>query len=192
VALLEKFRTAASRSADVGRRFDDRTLTWLAETPHGPLTPILRATSLAADLLMPWTGMATWWLRDGRPRLRHGAVRGWTAIALSALVEDTVIKPAIGRDRPPTRRLPARQRHFGQPSTSAFPSGHAGAATAFAVAASHDAPAWRALAVATAAVTTYSLVYTGRHYPTDAIVGVLIGAATGALVGQLEMPTTLR
>lgn len=175
----------AARALDLGRRIDDRTLTWLADTPHGRITPVLRGVAHTADLLLPWAGITTWWLHEGRAHLRRGAIRGATAIAVSALVENGVLKPLVGRTRPASDRLPKRQRHRDRPSTSAFPSGHAGAATAFAVAASTEAPAWRPLLGITAVVTTYSLVYTGRHYATDAIAGVVIGAAAGACVRQI-------
>lgn len=185
MSIVRRRRADLRRPRAAGRRLDDRVLRWLADTPHGPLGPVLKGVARTADLLLPWAALSAGWLRGGQQRLHRATARGWTAVALAAVVEDGIVKPATGRSRPATRRLPRRQRHDSRPSTSAFPSGHAGAATAFAVAAGADAPGWRPLLVTVAAVTTYSLVYTGRHYPTDAVAGVVIGAAAGTVVRRL-------
>lgn len=189
MTLADTIRTARERVLREGRRFDDRTLAWLADTPHGPVGPLLKRIASAADLLIPWAVVSAVWMRSGRHRLQRAALHGWTAIAISASIEDAV-KPLVGRSRPDPGRLPPRERDGTQPRTSAFPSGHTAAATAFAVAASRDAPAWRPLLAATAVVTTYSLVYTGRHYATDALVGVVVGATAGTLVHRTSAPAT--
>lgn len=179
--LADTVRSARQRMLRGGRHVDDRALAWLSDTSHGPVRPVLNWMASAAELLIPWALLSAAWMRSGRDRLRRAALHGWTAIAVSAMIEDAA-KPLIGRGRPDTGRLPPGERDDTRPRTSAFPSGHSAAATAFAVAASRDAPNWRPLLAATAVVTTYSLVYTGRHYATDALAGVAVGTAVGRWV----------
>lgn len=167
-------------------RVDDRVMRWLADTSHGPLRPALQVAASAADLLLPWAVVSVRWLASGRPECRRATVHGWQAIAVAALLENAVVKPTVGRGRPDPSQLPSAQRRRSSPATSTFPSGHAGAATAFAVATSREAPRWRPALAGVAAVTTYSLVYTGRHFPSDAVVGMLTGAAAGAVVRRLH------
>jgi len=71
------------------------------------------------------------------------------------------------------------------PSSSSFPSGHSAAAFAFATAISRDCP-WLAIAIQfLAGSVAYSRVHTGVHYPSDAVVGALIGAGAGQAVSSL-------
>jgi membrane-associated phospholipid phosphatase len=187
MTIASTIRITRQRLLREGGHIDDRALTWLAGTPHGPVRPLLTGIASAADLLIPWAVLSGAWVRSGRHRLKRAALHGWTAIAISALIEDTV-KPLVGRSRPDPGRLPPGERDDTHPRTSAFPSGHTAAATAFAVAASRDAPAWRPLLAATAVVTTYSLVYTGRHYATDALAGVVVGTTAGTWVRRRSAP----
>lgn len=166
---------------------DQRALTWLATTDHRPLRPVLKATARAIEVLAPWVGVSAWLLADGTPRSRSAVARGWVAMAMAATIEDGIIKPVTHRGRPDPDRLPPSERRHSDPSTSAFPSGHTGAATAFAVATATEAPALRPLLGATALVVAYTQAYTGRHYASDAAVGFAVGAAAGVLARRLPI-----
>ena len=72
------------------------------------------------------------------------------------------------------------------PTSTSFPSGHSASAAAFAVAVSDVVPALRVPLGAVAGTVAFSRVYVGVHYPGD----VLVGAATGALLGQVSSPTS--
>lgn len=106
-------------------------------------------------------------------------------MAASALLEDGVLKPLVHRGRPPATRFPAGERRHTDPSTSAFPSGHVGAAFAFAAATASDAPALRAPLAVIAVTTMYARVSTGRHYLTDAVAGAAVGLAAGLVAQRL-------
>lgn len=175
-------RTGQHDPLSVSRELDHRVLDWLADTDHGPLRPLLSATARGADVLAPWVAASLWMLARERGGSRRRLLRAWSATALAALLEDAVVKPATDRGRPDPGRLPPAQRRETAPSTSAFPSGHVGAGVAFAVATPTDVPALRAALALTAAVVAYARVYTGRHYLSDALVGVAMGAAAGWLV----------
>lgn len=163
------------------QRYDDLALDLIARVDHGPLRPLLRLTARAGDLLLPWAGVSAALLSDGSRRSQRTVARAWAGAAAAAVVDNAIVKPMTGRSRPDADRLPPGERRHTTPLTSAFASGHTAAATAFAVAVGRERPALQWWLAATAAGVGYSLVYTGRHYVSDAITGAAIGAATGAV-----------
>jgi membrane-associated phospholipid phosphatase len=56
---------------------------------------------------------------------------------------------------------------------------------AFTVAAGPDVPRLRPALASIALAAAYAHVYTGRHYPSDAVVGMVLGAAAGGLARRL-------
>ncbi|RJT07201.1 phosphatase PAP2 family protein [Halococcus sp. IIIV-5B] len=66
--------------------------------------------------------------------------------------------------------------------TSSFPSGHAAAATVFALVARRSTVLPSILVTILAAAVAISRVYLGTHYLSDTVAGVVIGAAAFALV----------
>jgi undecaprenyl-diphosphatase len=95
----------------------------------------------------------------------------------AAVVANLLVKPFVGRDRPPGagRRRPG-------PLTSSFPSGHAATDVAFTIAASFEIPLlFLPLAMATAAAH-WSLVRSRGHYASDVFVGGAIGVGVALAV----------
>lgn len=86
-----------------------------------------------------------------------------------------LLKRSVVRPRPSLRRpdLPAR---IHLPDEFSFPSGHACAAMAVATAVLLTAPSFGAAAMAAAVLVGASRVYLRVHYPTDVVVGQLLGA----------------
>lgn len=164
------------------RRTDDQTLRWMSRARHGPLGPVLAALARATDVLAPVAAVSGWFLARGTRAQRAAIQRGWRAMAVAAAAESAVVKPATGRGRPDVERLPAAQRRTSSPSTSAFPSGHVGAVTAFSVAVGRDIPGLVPWLVVSTVMAAYARVYTGRHYLSDVLVGTALGAAAGVLV----------
>jgi membrane-associated phospholipid phosphatase len=163
------------------QRGDDLALDVIAGVDHGALRPLLRPTARAGDLLLPWVGVSVALLADGSRRSQRTVGKAWAGAVAAAVVDNAIVKPTTGRGRPDADRLPSAERRDTSPSTSAFASGHTAAATAFAVAVGRERPALQWWLAATAAAVAYSLVYTGRHYVSDAVVGAAIGAATGSI-----------
>lgn len=103
-----------------------------------------------------------------------------TSLGLEASVFLTV-SLAIGRTRPPVERLDP------SPPTASFPSGHSGAAAALYVTLviivfwNTSKTTMRVLAVVLGGVICISValsrVYRGMHYPTDVVMGLLLGLA---------------
>ncbi len=74
------------------------------------------------------------------------------------------------------------QLHDAPEDTSAMPSGHAAISFAWATVVAHDEPALAIPAYGLAAAIGFSRVYVGVHYPSDVLVGALLGYGTGLAV----------
>lgn len=101
---------------------------------------------------------------------RRAAGRGAAGYGLAVVVANLVLKPLVGRDRPDE----AGWRGF-PPLTSSFPSGHAAADTAFAVAAARSLPRLSLPLTALTTASHWSLVRTHSHFVTDILAGDLVG-----------------
>ena len=81
------------------------------------------------------------------------------------------------------KRLVRRKRPLDQTlGNPAMPSGHASITFSVATILGYEYPKWRIPLYLGAGLVSFSRVYLGRHYPTDVIVGAVIGTATGMLV----------
>ncbi len=112
------------------------------------------------------------------------ALAGLFALVLGHVASD-VLKALTMRPRP-FASLPDVRLLVGEPSTYAFPSGHA--TSAFSAAAGvvlgarrslKRVPLWGWGMLALAAVISYSRVYVGVHYPADVVAGAGLGIACG-------------
>lgn len=149
----------------------------------------LRLISDFANHSKPWFLVAGGLAILGGPRGRLAALTGVAAIGITSLVINQPMKLLRRRARPdrPTLGVP-ESRWVSMPTSASFPSGHSGSAAAFAVSVGHLLPATRWPLRAAAATVAFSRVYTGVHYPGD----VLVGAATGALIGELTSRVGIR
>ena len=104
------------------------------------------------------------------------------SMGAASFLSNTVIKPLVGRRRPDAERTHAARRIGRVPWTSSFPSGHS-ASAAVATATALELPAAGVALAPVAAAVAYSRVHVGVHYPSDVIVGGMIGVGV-ALAGQ--------
>jgi undecaprenyl-diphosphatase len=109
--------------------------------------------------------------------------------ALTTQLLTTLVKYAVGRDRPPAVVLDPEPL-LEVPTTSSFPSGHSSSSFACALVLSRLAPRLTVPLFALAALVGYSRVYVGVHYPLDvvagALFGVLVATALLRLLGALR------
>jgi undecaprenyl-diphosphatase len=89
------------------------------------------------------------------------------------------IKRIVRRERPVERR--GRAPLIAAPASPSFPSGHAAMAAAGAFALSVYAPALAPLFATLAVLMAASRVYLAVHHVSDVVVGLLVGACTGAV-----------
>jgi len=167
----------------------------VAATPTPSLDEPLRRLSNAANNSRLWLAIATGLRVTGGQAGRRAAVRGVVAIGATSALVNLAVKSAWSRQRPDRAgaRVPV-WRNVRMPASTSFPSGHAASGFAFAAAIGRDQP-WLGLALRfLAAGVAYSRVHTGVHYPSDAVVGALIGEGTGQAVAGLmdRLPSARR
>jgi undecaprenyl-diphosphatase len=105
--------------------------------------------------------------------------RMWLACAVvvpGALTANYVVKRTVGRRRPSLPALPAVGR---VPASLSFPSGHAATSFAGAEAIGTLVPPARGALRTAAALMALTRPYLGLHYPSDALVGSILGAVVG-------------
>ncbi|APR87618.1 Membrane-associated phospholipid phosphatase [Minicystis rosea] len=103
--------------------------------------------------------------------------------ATSALV--STLKAIVGRVRPCDALGWCNPIAIASPGGHSFPSGHAAGSFAFAAFVSVLAPRWAPLATAWAVAVALSRCVLGVHYPSDVVVGALLGSLVGALFARL-------
>jgi membrane-associated phospholipid phosphatase len=156
----------------------------VAATPTPSLDEPVRRLSDAANNSVLWLVIAAGLGAVGGPAGRRAAVRGTVAIGVTSPLVNLAAKSAWARRRPDRAGAGVPEgRNVRMPGSASFPSGHAAAGFAFATAVGRDQP-WLGMALRfLAAAVAYSRVHTGVHYPGDAVIGALIGAGTGQVVG---------
>jgi membrane-associated phospholipid phosphatase len=165
-------------------RLDETIHDAISRTSTPALDPLVAGLSRASDYQRLWLlGSAATALLGGR-RGRRVAVRCLATAGLTSLSVDLLAKIAFPRARP--RQTPDEHpMHVRRPTSSSFPSGHSASAFAFAATLSHEYPVLTMPATALATAVAYTRLHTGVHYPSDVIVGALLGTAIGSLVSVL-------
>jgi len=170
------------------RRLDTAVYTAISETPTPALDDAFRALSRAADHSKLSLASAGLLASAGGDRGRRAAVNGLVSVGLSATLVNVLLKPLGGRRRPDRSRLKVPfRRQVRMPLSRSFPSGHSASAFAFATGVGSAAPEAAIPLGVLAALVSYSRIHTGVHYPSDVIVGSLVGvAAARVAVAAME------
>ena len=118
-------------------------------------------------------------------RTRKAGITGLLALALGAVITNLTLKPLVHRGRPwlVVEGLKAMVEP-GDPHS--FPSGHTCAAFAATCGWWCYLPKkWGITALVCAALMGLSRLYIGVHFPTDVLVGALVGGLCGWTAGQI-------
>ena len=147
------------------------------------LTPIMNFFSFLGNYGCFWIALCIFMLIF-KPTRWIGIIAA-VALAISALICNGILKPVIDRTRPFVA-IEDLVLITKMPPDSSFPSGHSNAAfvVAWAVTLSLSRNRkWIGIVLlVAAAITAFSRLYLGAHYPTDVIAGTLIGSVIGILV----------
>jgi len=127
-----------------------------------------------------WAAVAAVLALAGGERGRRAALRGSVCYGLTAIVANLVLKPLVGRSRPPG----AGEGRSG-PVTSSFPSGHAATDLAFALAASQEVPLLFVVLGPATTAAHWSLVRSRGHYPSDVFVGGILAVVVVLVTWRL-------
>jgi undecaprenyl-diphosphatase len=147
----------------------------------------LRKLTIAADNSKLWFGIAGATALLGGRRGRQAAIDGVIAIGLTSLLVNQPLKRLLPRHRPDRDHFEViAGRQVPLPTSPSFPSGHSASAFAFANAMSGELT-WVAFPVHfLAGAVAWSRIHTGVHFPGDVVVGALIGAGVGDVVGTVR------
>jgi membrane-associated phospholipid phosphatase len=165
-------------------RYDRAVYRSVARLSTPLLDEPLRRVSGFANHSKPWFITAGFLAVFGGPQGRGAALTGLAAIGTASLVVNQPMKMIGERHRPDRDGVP-QQRWVAMPSSTSFPSGHSASAAAFAVAVGDLMPAFKLLLRGAASVVAFSRVYTGVHYPSDVVVGAIVGALLGRVASTL-------
>jgi membrane-associated phospholipid phosphatase len=161
----------------------------IAATPTPDLDVTIRRLSRTADQSRLWLGIAAAMAALGGPDGRRAAARGLLTVGVVSAVVNLGVKSLYPRQRPDRGEAGVpRDRQVRMPSSRSFPSGHSASGFAFATSVGQDVPALALPLRFLAGAVAYSRVHTGVHYPSDALIGSIIGAglaeATSGLTGR--------
>lgn len=120
-------------------------------------------------------------LIKGRWKDRWFVIAALAAVGLTDALCSQVLKPLIGRPRP-TVALDGVRALLGRKSGFSMPSNHAANMAALTVVflRHYRRAAWPLIPIAL--LVGYTRVYVGVHYPSDVLLGFLIGATVGLAV----------
>jgi len=178
-----------SRPLEEAKRLDLAVYSAIAATPSPSLDQALRRLSKAANYSrLSIASAAILAMTRGRAG-REAAMMGLASVAVTSATLNLGVKPLVNRRRPDrgAEDVPL-VRQVRMPSSTSFPSGHAAAAFAFATGAGHVLPSSGVPLRALGALVAYSRVHTGVHYPSDVLVGALLGGALAQITTHALEP----
>lgn len=150
-------------------------------------------TAYVNSIALPLTLLVTGKLSNN-PETWNKGLKSALAISVSMSVA-TVLKYAVNRTRPYTT-YPDIQ-HLSSDATPSFPSGHTTSAFCTATSLTLMYPKWYVIvpAYSWAAAVGYSRMHMGMHYPSDVLMGALIGSGVAIIsfkvqrwIGQQKKP----
>jgi membrane-associated phospholipid phosphatase len=123
-------------------------------------------------------------LRSDKPMFANGLKSGVAIVA--AVSMSTVLKYGIHRERPYSR-YPDIEK-LSDDSTPSFPSGHTTSAFCTATSLSLMYPKWYVIvpSYSWAVAVGYSRMHMGMHYPSDVLMGAIIGTASSFLSFKVQ------
>ena len=143
------------------------------------LTPVMRAITTLGNAGIFWIILTIALLLF--PKTRKTGVYSIAAMVLSLLFNNMLLKHLVGRIRP-YEVVSGLELLVAKADDASFPSGHSAVSFASAVAIYRAKQIPKAVCVALfvlAGLIAYSRLYVGIHYPTDVIVGVIMGILCG-------------
>lgn len=140
------------------------------------MTPFWKFITFLGDMGWFWIALSVILLIP--KKTRKIGITCLISLAIGTLITNVALKNMIARTRP-YEVIPGLQLLVDKQSDFSFPSGHSCASFAVAMVILRLSPKiWGFLAVVLASLIAFSRLYVGVHYPSDVIVGIMIGIFT--------------
>lgn len=159
---------------------DGQILIWIQEHIRTDiLTPIVKAITYLGEMGGIWILFCVGFLIF--PKTRRLGMACSLSLAMVFLVDNVIIKNLVARTRP-YEVVDGLTRLVGKQHDYSFPSGHSGASFAVAWVMFREMPKKFGIpAVILALLIALSRLYVGVHYPTDVLVGTIMGIIMGII-----------
>jgi undecaprenyl-diphosphatase len=142
----------------------------------------------AAIVVLIFLGLRGRWRRDGRRAAGAAVAAAGMGLLVARMLGDVVARP-----RPFVAHAATIHPFLGHAPDPSFPSDHATAAFAIAVAVAVRRLGWGIPLLALAVLVALGRVFLGLHYPSDVLAGALLGgAAAVALAARAPRELTDR
>lgn len=160
--------------------FDTEIMFFIYSKLHFPILDklMILITSLG-DKGMIWIIIGLILLINKKTRV--AGILTLATLGLSAIIGEGILKPLFQRPRPYSD-YPTTLMLIDQLTSFSFPSGHTSSSFAAAYILSKFFKKWTFVLGGFAIVMGFSRMYLFMHYPTDVIVGALLGLVSGIIV----------
>ena len=165
---------------------DSAVLLFLQEVIRvGVLNPLMVVYTHLGDAGLMWIALSLVMLFF--PQTRRAGILSLCAMALGLVCNNLLLKHLVQRPRP-YLVVAGLAPLIPPPDPNSFPSGHTCAAFASAIAWLFTLPRrWmKVTGIVLAALMGFSRMYVGVHFPTDVLVGGLVGSLCACLVYALS------
>ena len=164
------------------QQFDSSILLAIQDMRLDLLNPLMIFVSTIGNAGLIWILLGV--ILTIIPKTRKLGLLALVSLLGCFLFNNILLKNLVARPRPYTQ-LPDLSLLVPYPKDYSFPSGHT--CSSFAVAGSllHSGKTWNALripAFVLAILISFSRLYVGAHYPSDVIVGAIIGLVGSAVI----------
>ena len=161
-----------------------KILPWWKQPAHGLNTFLMRAATRLGDG-WSWAIVAPWVL--WRLGWKVGFQLAWrgTAVGLTSVLVYKLLKTRFNRPRPfESNHLEPLQA---PPDRFSFPSGHAMNNLSISIYVGHFMPQLLSVLLPLAVLVSFSRIYLRVHYPSDVLVGAVLGMLIGTVFPLLPL-----
>ncbi len=185
---LNSFSACEPRATWKFQKLDRKLLEMVESRNHHP---VLDYTLETVSLISPFIEGGLTLERCLRGYIKQDeSVKNIGIIAMTTLIGtqivNVVLKYAIARDRPDLGAKNYRPRLLNTKITPSFPSGHTASSFAFASVMGAKYTKYKFPLLGYAALSGYSQMYVGNHYPSDVFAGAFLGYSVGEVTLHYE------